>query len=472
MSLSSIHFIFIFLPAALFFYYILPFSNWKNGILVFFSLLFFSWADLTNLPILVLSVFVNYGFSLLIGHFKKTNKTKASRVTMWIGVFANLSLLIFYKYLGFFIHTISTILPVNMELREQILPLGISYFTFTGISYILDTYFGFEKPEKNILRFSVYMIMFPKLLQGPITRYKEIKETLSKSNFVLDNLLEGARRFILGLSKKVIIADSLAIVAHRVFDGNLNRLGADLAWYGLIAYTLQIYFDFAGYTDMAIGLGRMFGYKLPENFNFPYVCRSVADFWRRWHLSLTAWFRNYVFIPLEFARKKTKHLRQPSNIFIVFLLTGLWHGASWNFIIWGGYFGLILGIESGRFGKWLKKTPIVFQHFYSIIIVMFGWMFFRLTNLNDWGPFIQALFGKNGWIGVENLRTLNVLKFFPILIFGIILSLPIFSNLIKKLNQNHEFTKLVMDVVYVSLFIISVAYILSNGFTSFMYAQF
>lgn len=352
------------------------------------------------------------------------------------------------------------------------MPLGISYFTFTGISYVTDIYHGVEKPEKSILRFSTYLVMFPKFIQGPITRFKDVRDSLLDPKIRIDNIVEGVRRFVIGLAKKVILADNMAIVANNVFGADYSTLGAGIAWYGLIAYALQIYFDFSGYTDMALGLGRLFGFSLPENFNYPYISRSIADFWRRWHISLTAWFRTYVFLPLEFARKKEKYFRQQSNLFIVFILTGLWHGASWNFVIWGGYFGLILVLESGKFGKWLKKIPRVFQHVYSLFLILLGWMFFRINAIGEWGSFIKALFGMNGWSGTTTLRSLNILMFYPIIILAIVFCAPFGKPLIKMHEKKPILTSIVMDIVIAGIFVLSVTFVLSNGFSSFLYAQF
>jgi alginate O-acetyltransferase complex protein AlgI len=337
----------------------------------------------------------------------------------------------------------------------------------------MDVYYGSVNAEKNLLHFGSYLVMFPKLLQGPITRYKDIKNELTNPQFITDNLMTGARRFIIGLAKKVFLADMLAIVANKVFQGdNLSLIGADVAWYGLLAYTLQIFFDFSGYTDMAIGLGKMLGFSLPENFNFPYISRSITEFWRRWHMSLTAWFRTYVFIPLEFSRKRVKFFRQQSNIIIVFLLTGLWHGTGWNFLVWGVYFGLILALETGKLGKFLKKIPVVFQHLYTIILIMLGWIIFRLPDVSQWGTFIKALLGENGWTGLENMRSLDIVMYFPILILAAVLSVPWFTRQMKKINLETGWLRAVTDICCIVIFLIAATFILSNGFRSFLYAQF
>ena len=472
MPFSSITFIFVFLPILLVLFYILPKRGWKNLVIVGASLAFFGWSDPTHIHILLLSILVNYFVGLLLGKAIDKQSTKSSRTYMWIGVLINLSFLVFYKYTGFFLTSLQAVFPIDIAHQAQQLPLGISFFTFSGISYILDIYNEVNPPEKNLIRFSAYLAMFPKLLQGPITRFIQIKDNLINPKFDSLLMMEGVRRFIGGLAKKVLLADSLNMATSKIFEANFYEMGAGLAWFGLIAYTLQIYLDFSGYTDMAIGIGNMLGFKLPENFNFPYISKSISEFWRRWHMTLGAWFRTYLFIPLEFARKKQKVFRQESNLLIVFLLTGLWHGASWNFVIWGLFFGIILAIEANFLGKRLKKAPAFVQHFYSIALIMLGWIFFRITNIQEWGSFFGALSGQNGWTNLTTFRSLNILFYVPFLLPAVIFSLPIFYKISEKVKEKGGAKSLVLDVVYLGLFLFTLTYILSKGFTSFMYAQF
>jgi len=473
MPLSSLHFIFVFLPVFLLLFYILPFSIWRNVLMVIASLVFFAWADPGNLPLLIFAILMNYLFGLVISHRIEKVSRQAARPFMWMAVLLNLLILLFYKYTGFLLQSISDIVKITIDYEPGALPLGVSFFTFTGISYILDIYNKAEKAEKNILRFSSFLIMFPKLLQGPITRFGQVKNELMRPRVTTDEMMQGARRFIGGLAKKTLIADPLGYATDRILSAGIDSLGASIAWLALIAYTLQIYLDFSGYTDMAIGLGKMIGLKLPENFDFPYISRSITEFWRRWHMSLTAWFRNYLFIPLEFARKREKVLRQQSNILIVFLLTGLWHGASWNFVIWGIYFGLILALEASGLGKWLKRLPVFLQHVYAMALIMLGWVFFRITTIQDWGPFLGALFGSNGWVNpAVTMRSTNVLLYIPLVVIGVFFSLPVVNRLEKKINEKGGWLQLGWDVSYLVLFILSVASVLSNGFSAFIYAQF
>lgn len=472
MPFSSLTFIFLFFPIVLFLFYILPNRIWRNAILATASIGFFTWSDPTHIHVLLFAVLFNFIFGKVIGSFNEKGKLHASKTYMWIAVSINILTLAFYKYTGFFFEIIQYFTNLSINYNTPSLPLGVSFFTFSGISYILDVYNSIEKPERSFVAFSAYMTMFPKLLQGPITRYKQVKTELQLQKFLPEEMLKGVRRFIAGLAKKVLLADSLGVATTKIFDSDISAIGADLAWFGLIAYTLQIYLDFSGYTDMAIGLGKIFGLTLPENFNFPYISKSISEFWRRWHMTLTAWFRTYLFIPLEFARKKSKFLRQQTNLLIVFLLTGLWHGASWNFVAWGIYFGFILAIESSGLGKLLKKVPIIMQHVYTLALVMIGWIFFRLTDIQDWGMFYKALFGFNGWSSVTTFRSLNIVYYVPFIIPALGFSFPLMEKMQNKVRNKGGISLILIDAVYLGIFILTLTFILAKGFTAFMYAQF
>lgn len=472
MPFSSITFIFLFLPITLVLFYILPRKGWRNFVLVAVSLVFFAWSDPTHIHVLFISIFINYLFGRLIGNSTKQKSEKKAKTHMWIGVILNLLLLGFYKYTGFFLDMVDAVLPISINYNEKALPLGISFFTFSGLSYLMDIFNRVNPAETNLVRFSAYLIMFPKLVQGPITRFIQVKENLEQRSFIPLEIMEGVRRFIGGLAKKVILADSLSVATNKIFSADFSEMGAGLAWFGLLAYTSQIYLDFSGYTDMAIGVGQMLGFKLPENFNFPYISRSISDFWRRWHITLGAWFRTYLFIPLEFSRKKVKFLRQQTNLMIVFLLTGLWHGASWNFVIWGAYYGLILSIEASGFGKKLKKTFPLLQHLYALILIMVGWVFFRITAIQDWGVFFGALLGVNGWQKLVTFRSLNVLFYIPFLIPAILFSLPLMHKFAENIKAKNGTALVAMDLGYLLLFLFTITFILSKGFTAFMYVEF
>jgi len=469
---SSLTFIFVYFPIALLLFYCLPYRIWRNAILALSSIGFFAWSDPTHIHVLIFAVLINFYFGKAIGGFNHKGRLQLSKTIMWIAVSINILTLCFYKYTGFFFDIIRLFTDIPVISNLPSLPLGVSFFTFTGISYILDVYNNIEEHERNLITFSAYMAMFPKLLQGPITRYKQVRTELQQPRYLPEGILVGIRRFIAGLAKKVLLADSLGVATTKIFNADISALGADLAWFGLIAYTLQIYLDFSGYTDMAIGLGKIFGFTLPENFNFPYISKSISEFWRRWHMTLTAWFRTYLFLPLEFARKKSKYLRQQSNLLIVFLLTGLWHGASWNFVVWGIYFGLILALEASGINKLIKKLPILVQHFYTLVLVMIGWVFFRLVDIQDWGLFFKALLGHNGISGITTFRSLNIIYYIPFIIPSGVLCFPLLNKFKDKIERNSGIWLMLLDIFYLCLFIFTLTYILAKGFNAFMYAQF
>ncbi len=469
MPFSSLHFLFLFLPVALLLYFIVPLRWWRNGLLLIASLIFYAWGEPVAILLLVAYALMTWMAGRLIE--RANERGKPGRAKGWTVATVALSLcgLAVFKYSGFLAAPFG-----GLGLRaggELLLPVGISFYTFSAISYIIDVYRQAAPAQRNLILAANYIAMFPKLLQGPIARYEEMQAQLLDPRPNLVDAANGARRFIVGLAKKVLLADMLAVVANQVFGVSPSALGLFTAWYGLLAFALQIYFDFSSYTDMAIGLGMILGFRLPENFNFPYISRSITDFWRRWHMTLTAWFRSYLFLPLEFARKREKHLRQQSNLLIVFLLTGLWHGASWNFVLWGGYFGVILAIEASGWGKRLKKAPVFWQHLYALALILFGWVFFRIENVANWGPFFGALFGAHGLTGIETARTLNILLYWPLMVVAILLSMPFFGKKIVWLQPLRR-AYMLNDIVLVGLFFLSVVFLVSGGYHAFLYFQF
>lgn len=473
MLFSSIHFLFLFLPITLFLYFIIPSNRWRNLLLLAASLIFYAWGEPVAVLLLVISILLNWWLGLLIESFQGKGKPGWAKAWMLVAVLINLSALVFFKYAGFIVKNLAALFRLPLETPSNLLPVGISFFTFSAISYIMDIYRQGAPAQRNPLHTGNYIAMFPKLMQGPIARYEPMLEQLSQRTVRLTDVAAGSRRFIIGLAKKVLIADALAVVANKVFAVNPALLGALTAWYGLIAFALQIYFDFSAYTDMAIGLGRILGFQLPENFNYPYTSRSISDFWRRWHISLTGWFRTYVFLPLEFARKREKHFRQPSNLLIVLFLTGLWHGASWNFILWGVYFGVILAIEAGGWGKQLKKAPPALQHLYAILLILFGWVFFRIENISGWGRFFAALFGAQGLTGLVTARSLNVLLYWPLMLAAMLLCWPVFQRVSAGPEAKPSGAlSLLTDVALLALLALSIVALVSSGYHAFLYFRF
>lgn len=355
MIFSSLTFLFVFLPFVLLIYYISK-DKYRNYILLLVSLLFYSWGEPKFIILMLISILFNYYFAIFIDKYRENNKvTKAILIGSLI---FNIGLLFFFKYFNFFINNFNSLFSSNISIMKIILPIGISFYTFQILSYVVDVYKDDVKVQKNICYLGAYISFFPQLIAGPIVRYCDIEKQLNNRIVNFDKVVVGIRRFIIGLGKKVIIANNVAIIADTIFNSNnLGNYGIGILIIGTLAYTIQIYFDFSGYSDMAIGLGKLFCFDFLENFNYPYIATSITDFWRRWHISLSSWFRDYVYIPLGGNRvSKLKFLR---NIFVVWMLTGLWHGASWNYVIWGIYFGIILMFEKLVYGKFLKKIPIV-----------------------------------------------------------------------------------------------------------------
>ncbi|MBO4445640.1 MAG: MBOAT family protein, partial [Clostridia bacterium] len=382
MIFSSITFLFFFLVVTLAVYYLLP-RSLKNGWLLLTSLFFYGYGEPVYILLMVFSITVNYIVGLLMGKYE--NKKKLFLI---IGIIINLLLLGYFKYIGFFTGIINTFFS-NVAVKTVALPIGISFYTFQIMSYLIDLYRGKCTVQKNIIMFGTYVTMFPQLIAGPIVRYRDIELQLENRKETFELFSNGVRLFTVGLCKKVLIANNMgalfdALVAEGDASGLLGHIVA------MLAFSFQIYFDFSGYSDMARGLGNMFGFEFLENFNYPYISQSITEFWRRWHMSLSTWFKEYVYIPLGGNRKGAK--RQILNIMIVWALTGLWHGASWNFVLWGLYYGVLLIIEKLFLKKALDKSPRFLRHIYAMVIVMLGWMLFQFTDMTDLGNFFHGLF--------------------------------------------------------------------------------
>ncbi len=391
MLFSSAIFLFAFLPATLFMYYLLR-QTARNVFLLLASLVFFAWGGVSYSLLLITSIILNYSFGLLI--HKKAN-SPAAKTYLITGITLNLLMLAVFKYAGFFIENINDLFNITgippMPVPKIILPIGISFYTFQSLSYLIDLYRKETAVQKNILRLGLYISLFPQLIAGPIVRYHDIAAQLQERRLSFNKFSYGVQRFLTGLAKKVLIANSFAVVADHYFGLNPAELSTTMAWMGVVAYTFQIYFDFSGYSDMAIGLGAMFGFRIPENFNFPYAAISIREFWRRWHISLSTWFRDYLYIPLGGSRVTVK--RTYMNLLIVFFLTGLWHGASWTFILWGMIHGLFMVIERLGFEKTLRNTWKPLQHIYTLFIVMMAWVLFRADDFQHAWQYYGALMG-------------------------------------------------------------------------------
>lgn len=461
MIFSSQIFLFIFLPFTLLFYYLSP-KKFKNYTLLLASIFFYAWGRVDYVFILLTSILINYSFGILLSKYNK-------KFILIIGIIINLSLLFYFKYYDFSISNLNTLFKLNLPLKEITLPIGISFFTFQGMSYIIDIYRGNAKVNKNIFSVSLYISLFPQLVAGPIVKYKDIDEKIRCRKETLEEFSYGIERFVIGLAKKVIISDTLASLVASIIPNSITTIDTPTAWLAIIAYTLQIFFDFSGYSDMAIGLGYMFGFKFLENFNYPYISKSITEFWRRWHISLSTWFKEYLYIPLGGNRTGNTYV----NLLIVFFVTGLWHGSSWNFIIWGLWHGLFIIIERFiRNKNWYIKIPNMIKWFITIFIVIIGWVFFSFDTLENALNFIMIMFGlvRNEVITFTISYYMNFRTIVWIII-SIMLSTPLIQNIFKKYNSNKYF-ELIKTVFLSILLIICIIFMVNSTYSPFIYFQF
>ena len=461
MVFTSTIFLFMFFAVTLMLYYVLG-SRFSNLVLLFMSLAFYTWGEPRHIFIMVISIVVNYLLGLLID--RQQEKIMRSGLMITAVVF-NLGILFYFKYFNFLIDTMNRFLTNDITVRSIALPIGISFYTFQIMSYVIDVYKKNVPVQKNILHLALYISFFPQLIAGPIVRYIDIEKQLKKRTVTVDKFYEGVIRFTCGFSKKVLLADQLAPLVDIAF-GDLNNK-ALLCWVGIISYTLQIYYDFSGYSDMAIGMGKMFGFDFMENFNYPYVSKSIKEFWRRWHISLSTWFRDYVYIPLGGSR--CNRGRQYFNLIIVFFLTGLWHGASFNFIFWGLYYVVFLIAERMGLGRLLEKIPAWMQHLYAMFVVLIGWVFFRADTLTAAVRYIKNMFTFDEGAYVNLAINMNRQYWFCILA-GILLAIP-HTNVLKYLRKRKGYDGL-QGIAALAVFVIAICYLVGTGFSPFLYFRF
>lgn len=469
MLFSSITFLFLFLPVVLAVYYIVPYKA-KNIILLVASLFFYAWGEPVYVILMILSIIFNYFCGRDIKeHEDDPRKAKTGVIFALAG---NLLILGFFKYYGFLIETLNAILPTDIPYRELALPVGISFYTFQAISYILDVYWKKAEPQKNILYFALYISMFPQLIAGPIVRYADIEEQLRRRKMSASKIGLGSMYFIMGLAKKVILANTAGAVFEEISAMPTGSLSILTAWLGAFSYAFQIYFDFSGYSDMALGLGRMFGFEFKKNFDYPYISKSVTEFWRRWHISLSTWFREYVYIPLGGNRCSVS--RNIFNLMIVWTLTGMWHGAAWNFIAWGVYYGVVLVMEKYIWGTTVDRLPGAAQHIYTGIIVLVGWVFFFSPSLGYAMRYLLAMIGGGAGI-VDSTGAFLLFSHWLLYLLAVIGSSALGLNLIKaliRLPGNRYIQLTVAAVIYIGIFLISVAFLVTDTFNPFLYFRF
>jgi len=476
MVFSSIIFLVYFLPVFLLSYYVAP-KKLKNPVILLFSIFFYSWGAPKFIFVILATTFLDF---YLVRWMSKTPKRLYKRLMLTLSVSVNLGLLFYFKYSGFFIENVDLVLThlfhgQALGWTKLVLPLGISFYTFETITYVVDVYRGVHKPLNNFWNYQLYIILFPKLIAGPIVRYNELADQITDraQNETTENRLMGFYRFILGLSKKVLIANQMGALADSVFKSDYATLSTHAAWMGILAYTLQIYFDFSGYSDMAIGIARMIGFKFPENFENPYISQSITEFWRRWHMSLGRWMKNYLYIPLGGNRVDSR-LRFYFNLWLVFLISGLWHGASWNFVFWGAYHGTFLALERAFLLKIYDKIGKLFRTLLTFFIVVVGWVFFRVEKFGDALLYLKQMFVIN----TKKYPLQTDPEFYALLFIALFFAFFAYFSRSQKL-QDSIFTgnysnkrHLLAAVLSMLLFIISIGTIAATGFNPFIYFKF
>lgn len=471
MVFSSIMFLFTFLPIFLLVYFLTP-AKFRNTILFLSSLIFYAWGEPKYVLIMIFSTIVDYIHGLLVAKFKKEEKIKLAKLVVASSVTINMSLLAFFKYTDFFITNINSVFGSTIDTLGLALPIGISFYTFQTMSYTIDVYRGEAEPQKNILSFGAYVALFPQLIAGPIVQYKTIAKQLVERKETIDGFSEGVQRFTLGLGKKVLFANNIGMLWDTIKLMDVHTLPVLTAWIGVLAFAFQIYFDFSGYSDMAIGLGRMLGFKFLENFNYPYESKSITEFWRRWHISLGTWFREYLYVPLGGNRCSLP--KQIRNIAVVWLFTGIWHGANWNFLLWGVYFGILLTIEKFYLYKHLQKLPKYVAHIYTLVIVAISWVLFAFEDLSAGIEYLKAMFFMQGSLLDSNSLYLLYTNLILLLILGIgSTSLPKkYSIMVLEKIENKLVVEIIKNIVFVGIIIISVAYLIASDYNPFLYWNF
>lgn len=466
MVFSSTIFLCVYLPLVLLGYYICP-KKGRNLFLLIVSLVFYAWGEPKYVFLMIFSILVNYIFGRLMD--KNRGRQKRMKLMLVLSVVIDIGLLSVFKYTDFVITNINAIFGSSFDLLNIALPIGISFYTFQAMSYTIDVYRDDVRVQKNLIDFGMYITMFPQLIAGPIVRYADVQDQLADRSVTTADFSEGIMRFVVGLGKKVLLANQMGAVWSEIYalGGDVSAL---MAWTGAIAYTFQIYFDFSGYSDMAIGLGRMFGFKFPENFRYPYQSVSITDFWRRWHITLSTWFKEYLYIPLGGNRRGLA--RQALNLLIVWSLTGFWHGAGWNFVMWGLYYFVILFIEKLFLLKALDKLPKFFRHVYALLLIIIGWVIFASDDVSVLLPYLGSMFGANGAVGGMDVYTLLTKAVLLIICCIASTELPkkLFLSAAGAMNEKAAFT--LKSVLMIALLALSMILLIGDSYNPFLYFRF
>lgn len=468
MVFSTLTFLFAFFPLVFLLYFAGKNLAYKNTVLLVFSLIFYGWGEPKYILLILATTLVAYVGGLLIDFFDKKGKSTVRKITFITTVLLLVSNLFIFKYLNFAIANVNNLFGSNIVIRQIVLPIGISFYTFQILSYVIDLYLKQIRLQKNYFYLTLYVMFFPQLIAGPIVRYQTVEDEIHMRKETLEDITYGLRRFIIGLAKKVIIANNIGAIATLIYSGDKEVYGTQFYWFAAIAYALQIYFDFSGYSDMAIGLGRIFGFHFLENFNYPYIATSITDFWRRWHISLSTWFRDYIYIPL--GGNRVKKYRWIFNICVVWALTGFWHGAQWNFLLWGVYYAILLLAEKLFFHKLLDKLPKILSWAYTFFLVLIGWVLFNLTDFQQLSSALVHMFSFNftafGSTIMENLDLLYAAIYIPL---GILCMFP----WAKKIKIKQSVTMdLVINIGCLLLLCVCVIYILGSTYNPFIYFRF
>ncbi|WP_432403244.1 MBOAT family O-acyltransferase [Wukongibacter sp. M2B1] len=473
MIFSSLTFLFTFLPITLLLYFVSP-RKIKNITLLIASLIFYAWGEPVYIFLMIFSSIVDYIHGLLIEKYRYNDKK--ARLIVLSSIIINLSLLGFFKYSYFLIENVNYLFDTDFTQFKLPLPIGISFYTFQTMSYTIDVYRGEAPIQKNPIDLATYVTLFPQLIAGPIVRYQTVAEQINERQETIDKFAYGIKRFTIGLGKKVLIANNIGMLWSEIQGNNINDLTVLTAWLGLIAFSFQIYFDFSGYSDMAIGLGKMFGFDFLENFNYPYISQSITEFWRRWHMSLGTWFKDYVYIPL--GGNKLGRLKAYVNLFVVWFLTGLWHGASWNFIIWGLYFGVIIALEKAGLLRLLQDLWRPIRHIYVVFVLLIGWVFFVFDDISIGLSYLKIMFGLSN-LDLYNIQFLYYLSNYAILlIISIIGSTPYINNrglvLLERINQEHRFhfKTIITAIILFGMLFLSTVYLVDATYNPFLYFRF
>lgn len=466
MVFSSTIFLCVYLPLVLLGYYICP-KKGRNLFLLIVSLVFYAWGEPKYVFLMIFSILVNYIFGRLMD--KHRENKKRLKLMLVLSVVIDLGLLSVFKYTDFIITNVNAIFGSSFDLLNIALPIGISFYTFQAMSYTIDVYRNDVRVQKNLIDFGMYITMFPQLIAGPIVRYADVQDQLAERSVTTADFSEGVMRFVVGLGKKVLLANQMGAVWSEIYalGGDVSAL---MAWTGAIAYTFQIYFDFSGYSDMAIGLGRMFGFKFPENFRYPYQSVSITDFWRRWHITLSTWFKEYLYIPL--GGNRCGLARQALNLLIVWSLTGFWHGAGWNFVMWGLYYFVILFIEKLFLLKALDKLPKLFRHVYALLLIVIGWVIFASDDVGVLLPYLGSMFGANGAVGGMDVYTLFTKAVLLIICCVASTELPkrLFLSATGAMNEKAAFT--IKSVMTIALLALSMILLIGDSYNPFLYFRF